>query len=343
LAGFPRIDRGRLETAVVLAEATNRARALVNAPPSELTPSEFAAQARREASAAGLRYQVLDERELRRRRYGAILAAGAGSAQAPRLVVLTYRPTGAATKSRRRLAMVGKGITFDTGGISIKPAADMQYMKADMGGAAAVLGAMTAIGRLKPRVEVIGILCLAENMVSGSSMRPGDVIRAGSGTTIEVVNTDAEGRLVLADGIHHAAGLGATDVVDIATLTGGQRIALGPVAAAVQSDTPELLHQLLGAADSAGERVWAMPTFPEYETMLESPIADLNNSPGGNGSAITAGLFLRRFAEGKPWLHMDIAAPSWNRIASLTEIPSGPSGFGVRTLARLALGMGAKS
>ena len=270
------------------------------------------------------------------------LAVASGSAQPPRLAVLRYRPAGAARRGRRRLALVGKGITFDTGGVSIKPAADMHYMKGDMGGAAAVLGAMTAIGRLKPAVEVVGILCLAENMVSGSAMRPGDVVRSGSGTTIEVLDTDAEGRLVLADGIHHAVSLGATDIIDIATLTGGQRIALGPVAAAVQSDQPELLGELLAAAEAAGERVWQLPGFPEYETMLESPIADLNNSAGSNASAITAGLFLRRFAGGRPWLHMDIAATSWNRVPSVKEIPSGPTGFGVRTLARLALGMGRK-
>jgi leucyl aminopeptidase len=201
---------------------------------------------------------------------------------------------------------------------------------------------MAAIGRLKPPVEVVGILCLAENMLSGAAMRPGDVVRAGSGLTIEVVNTDAEGRMVLADGIHHAVRLGATDIVDIATLTGGQRIALGPVAASVQSDDPGLMHVVVEAAAEAGERVWAMPTFPEYETMLESPIADLNNSPGPNASAITAGLFLRRFAQGRRWLHMDIAAPSWNRVGSIKEIPKGPSGFGVRTLTRLALTIGSK-
>ena len=296
LVRFPRVERRRLDVAAVVAEATNVARSLVNAPPSELTPEAFAAEARRQAVAAGLRFEVLGERELRRRGYGAILAVASGSAQPPRLAVLRYRPAGAARRGRRRLALVGKGITFDTGGVSIKPAADMHYMKGDMGGAAAVLGAMTAIGRLKPAVEVVGILCLAENMVSGSAMRPGDVVRSGSGTTIEVLDTDAEGRLVLADGIHHAVSLGATDIIDIATLTGGQRIALGPVAAAVQSDQPELLGELLAAAEAAGERVWQLPGFPEYETMLESPIADLNNSAGSNASAITAGLFLRRFA-----------------------------------------------
>jgi leucyl aminopeptidase len=342
LVGFPRVERRRLEAAAIVAEATNVARRLVNAPASDLTPEAFAAEARRQATAAGLRFEVLDEGDLRRRKYGALLAVGGGSAQPPRLAVLTYRPAVKRSRGGRRLALVGKGITFDTGGISIKPAGDMQYMKGDMGGAAAVLGAMSAIGRLKPAVEVVGILCLAENMVSGSAMRPGDVVRAGNGATIEVINTDAEGRMVLADGIHHAVGLGATDIIDIATLTGGQRIALGPVAAAVQSDRPELLHEVVAAAEAAGERVWPLPTFAEYETMLDSPIADMSNSPGPNASAITAGLFLRRFAAGKPWLHIDMAAVSWNRVPSVKEIPSGPTGFGVRTLTRLVVGMGTR-
>ncbi|HEV3233448.1 MAG TPA: leucyl aminopeptidase [Candidatus Dormibacteraeota bacterium] len=343
LVAFPRVDRRRLEEAEVLAEATNCARELVNTPASTLTPVAFAAEARRQAATAGLAFDVLDERALKKRGYGALLAVGAGSALAPRLVTLRYRPAGRAAPRGRRLALVGKGITFDSGGISIKPSADMQYMKGDMGGAAAVLGAMIAIGRLKPRIEVIGVLCLAENMVSDRSMRPGDVVRSGSGITIEVTNTDAEGRMVLADGVHHAVGLGATDIIDIATLTGGQRVALGPVAAAVISDTPALLAEVTAASRLAGERLWELPAFTEYETLLDSPIADLNNAPGPNASAITAGLFVRRFAAGKPWVHLDIAAPSWNRVSALKEVPSGPSGFGVRTLARLALGMGQKS
>lgn len=338
LVGFGRLDRRRLDVAVVLGEATVRARELVNTPASELSPAAFAAEAKR-AAAPGLRVEVLEERDLRKLGYGAILAVGAGSATPPRMVVMRYSPPGrtAAGRRRRLLALVGKGITFDTGGISIKPAADMQYMKGDMGGAAAVMCAMTAIARLRPAVDVVGILCLAENMVSARSMRPGDVVRSGNGLTIDVVNTDAEGRLVLADGVHHAVKLGATEIVDIATLTGGQRIALGPVAAAVQSDDENLAAGVFAAAEAAGERVWALPSFHEYESLLDSPIADLTNSPGPAGSAITAGLFIRRFAAGRPWLHMDIAAPSWNRVAGLREMPSGPTGFGVRTLARLAL------
>jgi leucyl aminopeptidase len=339
LAGFGRLEKRRLTRAIVMGEAALRARELVNAPASELSPAAFVAAARRVASTA-LRVDVLDQKELRRRGYGAILAVGAGSAAPPCMVVMRYLPPGRPVPGapKRLLALVGKGITFDSGGISIKPSADMQFMKGDMGGAAAVMCAMSAIERLRPAVEVVGILCLAENMVSSRSMRPGDVVRSGNGLTIDVVNTDAEGRMVLADGIHHAVKLGATAIVDIATLTGGQRVALGPVAAAVQSDDDLLAAEVFAAADAAGERIWAMPSFHEYESLLESPIADLTNSPGPNASAITAGLFLRRFAAGRPWLHIDMAAPSWNRVSGLREIPSGPTGFGVRTLIRLALG-----
>ncbi|HXO67086.1 MAG TPA: M17 family peptidase N-terminal domain-containing protein [Candidatus Dormibacteraeota bacterium] len=336
LAGFPDLDQRRLDAAQVLAEATNLARDLVNRPGSDLTPLTFAAEARTLARRYGFDYEVLGAPELKRRGYAALLAAGAGSAIPPRMVILRHAPQG---PGRPRLALVGKGVTFDSGGISIKPAADMRFMRGDMGGAAAVLGAMTAIARLKLDADVIGILCCAENMLSGTSMRPGDVVGSGAGKTIEVVSTDAEGRMALADGIHHAVKLGATHVLDIATLTGGQRIALGPVAAMVQGSDPGFTARLVKAAAAAGERVWEMPTFPEYETQLDSTIADLNNSPGADASAITAGLFLREFSAGLPWVHVDMAAPSWNRVAGVKQIPGGPAGFGVRTLAHLAMGM----
>ena len=333
LAGFPDLDDSRLQAALVLGESANLARELVNRPASELTPEAFAVEARAQAKRHGLECDVLGEGDLKRLRYGAILAVASGSARPPRLVVLRHR---ARRAGGDRLALVGKGITFDSGGISIKPAADMQYMKGDMGGAAAVLGAMVAIARLKVDLDVTGVLCCAENMVSSTSMRPGDVVTSGAGKTIEVVNTDAEGRMVLADGVHHAVKLGATHVVDIATLTGGQRIALGPVAAMIQGSDPDLTGRVIAAAAGAGERVWELPTFAEYETQLESSIADLNNSPGRDGNAITAGLFIREFAGGRPWVHIDMAAPSWNRVAAVRQVPRGPAGFGVGTLALLA-------
>jgi len=182
----------------------------------------------------------------------------------------------------------------------------------------------------------VGILCLAENMVSSTAMRPGDVVTSGSGLTIEVVNTDAEGRMVMADGMHHALQLGATHVLDIATLTGGQRVALGQVAAHVQGSDGDFTANLLGAAEASGDRAWLMPSFPEYRSMIDSPIADLANSAARDGMAITSGLFMREFAGGRPWIHVDMAAPGWNRVGSIKEMPKGPTGYGVRLLVNLA-------
>jgi leucyl aminopeptidase len=338
LAGFPRLVEARLERSQVLAEETLYARGLVNRPALELYPEAYAAEARRHARGAGLAVEVVDVPALRQMKYGAILAVGMGSSRPPRLVVLRNRPRrrGAPASGRPRLGLVGKGVTFDTGGISIKPAAEMGYMKGDMGGSAAVLGAMAAIARLNIDLDVVGILCLAENMVSSTAMRPGDVVTAASGKTIEVVNTDAEGRMVMADGMYHALRLGATHVLDIATLTGGQRVALGQVAAHVQGSDPGFSAHLLAAAEASGERAWLMPSFPEYRGMIDSPIADLANSTARDGMAITSGLFMREFAGGRPWIHVDMAAPSWNRVGAIKDMPRGPTGYGVRLLTGLA-------
>ena len=336
LAGFPAVKASLLERSVVLAEETLYARGLVNQPALELFPEAYAAEARRHGQASGMTVEVLDQRKLQQLKYGAIVAVGMSSSRPPRMVVLRNRPAAGPRSKRPVLALVGKGVTFDTGGISIKPAADMGYMKGDMGGSAAVLGAMAAITRLKVDLDVVGILCLAENMVSSTAMRPGDVVTSGSGLTIEVVNTDAEGRMVMADGLHHALQLGATHVLDIATLTGGQRIALGQVAAHVQGNDGDFIANLLGAADASGDRAWLMPSFPEYRSMIDSPIADLTNSTARDGTAITAGLFMREFAAGRPWIHVDMAAPSWNRVGAIKDMPKGPTGFGVRLLVNLA-------
>ena len=338
LAGFPKVAEAALRRSQVLAEETLHARNLVNLPAAELFPVAFAADARRHGRAAGLKVEVLDHRELQRLGYGAIIAVGMGSSRPPRLVVLSHGAAGRRGKkgSRPLLALIGKGVTFDTGGISIKPAAEMGYMKGDMGGAAAVLGAMSAISRMGLDLDVIGVLCLAENMVSSTAMRPGDVVRTASGKTIEVISTDAEGRMVMADGMHHAATLGATHILDIATLTGGQRVALGQVAAHVQGDNDEFTDRLLAAAVSSGDRVWPMPMYPEYRSIIDSPIADLANSTVRDGMAITSGLFMREFAAGLPWIHVDMAAPGWNRVAAITDMPKGPTGYGVRLLCNLA-------
>ena len=341
LGAYPVVPDAALQRSLVLAEETLGARGLVNQPANELFPQAYAEEARRRGRAAGLEVEVLEERDLKRLKYGAILAVGMGSARPPRLVVLSHgnatRAAGSSRKAARPLlALVGKGVTFDSGGISIKPAADMGYMKGDMGGSAAVLGAMCSIARLKLDVDVVGILCMAENMVSSSAMRPGDVVRSGSGITIEVTSTDAEGRMVMADGMHHAVALGASHILDIATLTGGQRVALGQVAAHLQGSDREFTQGVKDAAASAGERVWEMPNFPEYRSLLDSPIADLMNSTARDAMAISSGLFMREFAAGLPWIHIDMAAPSWNRTAAIKQMPKGPTGFGVRTLVNLA-------
>ena len=338
LCAFPAVPESALRRSLVLAEETLAARGEVNRPANELFPQAYAEAAERRGRAAGLAVEVLDERALKRLRYGAILAVGMGSARRPRMVILRHQATAKRGRKADRplLALVGKGVTFDSGGISIKPSADMGNMKGDMGGAAAVLGAMCAIGRLKVDVDVVGILCIAENMLSSNAMRPGDVVRSASGKTIEVVSTDAEGRMVMADGMHHAVSMGATHVLDIATLTGGQRIALGQVAAHVQGSDAGFTEQLEQAAAAAGERVWEMPNFPEYRSILDSPIADLLNSTARDGMAITSGLFMREFAAGLPWIHVDMAAPSWNRTGAIKDMPKGPTGFGVRLLVNLA-------
>ncbi|GAC1581556.1 MAG: leucyl aminopeptidase [Candidatus Dormibacteria bacterium] len=337
LVGFPKVPAAALERSVVLAEETLYARGLVNQPALELFPAAYAAEARRHGRVSGMTVEVLDHRRLQEMGYGAILAVGMSSARPPRLVVLRNRAGDRGARGKRPLlALVGTGVTFDTGGISIKPAADMGYMKGDMGGSAAVLGAMAAITRLKLDIDVVGILCLAENMVSSTAMRPGDVVRSASGITIEVVNTDAEGRMVMADGMHHALQLGATHVLDIATLTGGQRVALGQVAAHVQGSDAGFTADLLAAAEASGDRAWLMPSFPEYRGMIDSPIADLTNSTARDGMAITSGLFMREFARGKPWIHVDMAAPSWNRVGAIKDMPKGPTGYGVRLLVNLA-------
>ncbi|HEV1997880.1 MAG TPA: leucyl aminopeptidase [Candidatus Dormibacteraeota bacterium] len=341
LCAFPDVPDSALRRSLVLAEETLAARREVNQPANELFPQAYAEEARRRGLAAGLDVEILGERDLERLKYGAILAVGQGSARPPRMVVLRHGATAGEARKRRKparpmLAFVGKGVTFDSGGISIKPSADMGAMKGDMGGAAAVLGAMCAIGRLKLPVDVVGILCIAENMLSSKAMRPGDVVRSGSGTTIEVISTDAEGRMVMADGMYHAVQMGATHILDIATLTGGQRIALGQVAAHVQGSDAEFTARLEGAAKAAGERIWEMPNFPEYRSILDSPIADLMNSTVRDGMAITSGLFMREFAAGLPWIHVDMAAPSWNRVSAIKEMPKGPTGFGVRMLVNLA-------
>jgi leucyl aminopeptidase len=234
------------------------------------------------------------------------------------------------------LALVGKGITFDTGGISLKDAKDMHLMKADMAGAAAALAAIDVIGARKPAVNVMAVIACTENMPGGSAQRPGDVVVSADGKTVEITNTDAEGRLVLADAITHALRNGATHILDLATLTGAARVAVGHGATAAISSDDGFWKLVEEAAERAGERVWRMPIYPDYRVLLRSQIADLKNADYGEAGMITGGMFIGEFTKGKPWAHLDIAASSWNSNSQLTTIPRGPSGAGTRLCVHLA-------
>jgi leucyl aminopeptidase len=324
-----------LRRAEVAARATLLARDLVNEPASRINPATLAAEAVRLASQAGLEHEVLAGAALRRGRFGAIQAVGGGSATGPRLVRLRYRPhagsRSASHAARRHVALVGKGVTFDTGGIDLKRGAGMDGMKDDMAGAAAILAAITAAAELELPTAVTAILPLVENMPGGSAMRPGDVIRARNGTTIEVTNTDAEGRLILADGLALAAEAGPDAILDLATLTGSVVYGLGLGCTGVFGNTPALTAEVLAAADRAGELACELPLLEDYRRFLDSEVADLVNATNEPGDSVQAALFLREFVAGTPWVHLDIAGPATAKEARYYQ-PKGASGWGVRTL-----------
>jgi leucyl aminopeptidase len=265
---------------------------------------------------------------------GALLAVARGSDEPPRVIVLRYRKGRGG--GRPTLGLVGKGITFDSGGISLKPGAGMEMMKSDMGGGAAVINAMWAVAKLEPPLDVIAVVPTTENMPSGKATRPGDVVTASSGKTIEIINTDAEGRLILADGIHYAIEQGATHIVDVATLTGSIARTLGPVSTGAFTNDAGFMSLVQRAAELAGERVWQLPTWADYDGLIKSEIADIKNSTVAWAGATTAALFLREFVQGRPWIHLDIAGSAWQDANELKTIPKGPTGAGVRTLAHLA-------
>jgi leucyl aminopeptidase len=319
-----------VERSTVLGQAANLARELANEPGNRLTPTAFAEEARRVGEACGLGVEVMEEPEMEERGYGAILSVSKGSQEPARLVTLSHKgPEGAPT-----VGLVGKGITFDSGGISLKPGENMHLMKTDMSGAAAVLGAMHAISKLGPQVNVVAVLCIAENMPGPAALRPGDVLTAGNGKTIEVLNTDAEGRLVLADGLTHARAQGATHLVDVATLTGSCVVALGSVNTGVFGSSDEWTQMLLDASRHTGERMWQLPVQPEYREQLNSEIADMANVGGREGGAIVAASFLQEFAGDQPWVHLDIAGTARNK-RDLPYLAKGPTGVATATLARL--------
>jgi leucyl aminopeptidase len=319
--------RPALRRAKVAVRATNLVRDLVNEPAGQLTPATLAAEAVRLARRAGLRHRVLQLPALRRGRFGAVLAVGGASAVAPRVVELRYRPAA----PTGHVALVGKGVTFDSGGLDLKRGDGMVGMKDDMAGAATVLGTMTALAELDVRVAVTGVLPLVENMPGGSAMRPGDVIRARNGVAIEVTNTDAEGRLILADGLALAAEAEPDAILDLATLTGSAVVGLGPGCTAVLGNHPQLCARLLAAAASAGEAAFELPLVEDYRRFLDSEVADLVNATDQPGDAIQAALFLREFVAGRPWVHLDIAGPASAKEARYYQ-PKGASGCMVRTL-----------
>jgi leucyl aminopeptidase len=324
-----------LRRAEVAARATLTARDLVNEPASRINPATLAAEAVRLAEAAGLEHQVLTGPALRRGRFGAVLAVGGGSATGPRLVELRYRP-GSGSRSGspgagRHVALVGKGVTFDTGGIDLKRGAGMDGMKDDMAGAAAILAAVTAAAELGLPTAVTAVLPLVENMPGGSAMRPGDVVTTRNGVTVEVTNTDAEGRLILADGLALAAEAEPDAILDLATLTGSVVYGLGLGCTGVFGNTPALTAEVLAAADRAGELACELPMIEDYRRFLDSEVADLVNATNEPGDSVQAALFLREFVAGVPWAHLDIAGPATAKEARYYQ-PKGASGWGVRTL-----------
>jgi leucyl aminopeptidase len=322
------LDRGR-----VLGEYTNQARELANAPGNELTPRVFAERAVEIATAAGLTVEVLDEKQIATLGMGLLLGVARGSQEPPRLVVLRHEPPQAG--SDVVLGLVGKGITFDTGGISIKPAENMDRMKDDMSGGAAVICAMSAIARLRLPVRCIGIVPMTENMPGGRAIKPGDVLTSAAGKTVEILNTDAEGRLILGDGVWYARQRGATHVIDVATLTGACVVALGKTTSGLFGTPPAWVEHVRRATERAGDRSWPMPVFEDYKELFKSEIADFSNTGGRPGGAITAALFIKEFAGDRPWVHMDIAGTAWAEDAKPYQ-PKGATGVGVRTLVELA-------
>ena len=335
LGGKPRDKayKAAVERAVAVSEELNRSRDLVNTPPNDLNPESFAAIAQAAAKGHGIKIQVLDEKALTKGGYGGILGVGSGSAATPRLVKLSYT----SSKAKKHLAFVGKGITYDSGGISLKPAGHNETMKCDMAGAASVFAAVVAAARLGLEVNVTGWLALAENMPSGSATRPGDVLRMYSGKTVEVLNTDAEGRLVLADALWAASQEKPDAIVDVATLTGAMVLALGNRTYGIMGNDDAFRAALCEAAEEVGEPAWPMPLPEHLRKGMDSATADIANMGERMGGGLVAGLFLREFVgEGITWAHLDIAGPAFNEGGPFGYTPKGGTGTAVRTLVRLA-------
>jgi leucyl aminopeptidase len=328
--------RRSLEEGRIVGESQNFTRELVNEPGNRMTPTRLARRAAdmvheiaQQADGFRMSVEAYGADKIKELKMGAFWSVAQGSDEPPALIVIKYDPVGAPAKPV--LGLVGKGITFDSGGISIKPSDGMEKMKYDMAGGAAMLGAMRAIALLKPKVKVIAVVCASENMPSGKAQKPGDVQIAMSGKSIEIINTDAEGRLVLADGLHYARQLGCTHLVDAATLTGACVVALGMINAGIFSNDEESYQRFARALDRAGEKMWRLPVDDEYREMIKSGIADIVNSGGRWGGAVTAAMFLKEFVEDTPWIHLDIAGVAWME-ENKPWIAKGPSGIAVRSL-----------
>ena len=330
-------ERGR-----IIGESVNFTRDLANEPGAYMTPTNMSERAREVATEFGLSIDVLDEARMEQEGMGSLLSVSHGSEEPAKLIVLKYTPANATEAGGDLLAFVGKGITFDSGGISLKPGENMELMKYDMTGGATVMGAMRAIAQIKPSIPVLGVMPCSENLPSGKATKPGDVVRAMTGKTIEVINTDAEGRLVLADAIAYAKKLGATTIVDIATLTGAVSIALGDVNTAVIGTDQELISEIIAAGKEAGEKYWQLPLDKEYSRQIKSDIADIKNVGGRKAGTITAAAFLKEFADGVSWAHLDIAGTAWCEEAKPYRA-KGPTGVAVRTFVRIVARAAAKA
>jgi leucyl aminopeptidase len=340
IAGYSDAERARGERGVakgrVIADSQNFARDLINEPSNKLTPSILAQKAEVMAKASGLTVEILDEKKIADLKMGALLSVAQGSIEPPRMIVITYNPP-SAKPGAPVIGLVGKAVTFDTGGISIKPSEGMEKMKYDMAGGATMIGVMRALATLKPAVKVICVVPSTENMPGGRAQKPGDIQTAMSGKTIEVLNTDAEGRLILADGVHYAKQLGATHLIDAATLTGAIVVALAGVNVGVFGSDQAFTDKLLASAKAAGEKMWQMPIDEEYREFIKGTVADIQNISSGKGGGATIGaMFIKEFTGDSPWIHLDIAGTAWNDDAK-PWLAKGPTGVGLRTLVHLIM------
>ncbi len=319
-------ERGR-----IIGESINFTRDMANEPGAYMTPTIMADRAKQVAKEFGLSFDALDQKQMEKLGMGSLLGVARGSDEPPKLIVLKYQPSRFRGKKDELLALVGKGVTFDSGGISLKPGENMELMKYDMTGAATVIGTMRAIAQLKPSIPVLGVAPCTENLPSGKATKPGDILKAMTGKTIEVINTDAEGRLILADAIAYAKKLGATRIIDMATLTGAVSIALGDVNTAILGTDQELIDEVIASGVEVGEKFWQLPLDAEYTKQIKSDIADIKNIGGKKAGTITAAAFLKEFSEETPWAHLDIAGTAWGDPATPYRA-KGPTGVAVRTL-----------